>query len=82
LGFCFTSKGTIARLKRAAELDPADPSIAEFLGDLYVECEQFTEAEPHYERAIALAPEERSTLHLWFGWALQEDSRLDEAGEQ
>jgi tetratricopeptide (TPR) repeat protein len=72
----------IVRLKRAAELDPADPSIAEFLGDLYVECEQFTDAVPHYERAIALAPEERSTLHLSLGWALQEDGRLDEAGEQ
>jgi Flp pilus assembly protein TadD len=82
LGFCFTSKGTIARLKRAAEFDPADPSIAEFLGDLFVECEQFTDAVPHDERAIALAPEERSTLHLSLGSALQEDGRLDEAGEQ
>lgn len=71
----------LIRLKRAQELDPADPSTAEFLGDLYVECEQFAEAVPHYKRAIALAPDERSALHLSLGWALQEEGRLDEAGE-
>jgi tetratricopeptide (TPR) repeat protein len=71
----------LVHLKGARELDPTDFSIAEFLGDLYVECEQFAEAAPHYQRAIALAPDERWSLHLSLGWALQEDGRLDEAGE-
>ncbi len=46
----------LTHLKRARELDPADPTIAEFLGDLFVECEQFAEAVTHYRRAIDLAP--------------------------
>ncbi len=68
-------------LKRARELDPADAAIAEFLGDLCVECGEFGEAVPHYEQAIALATEPRYMLHLSLGWALQEDGRLDRAGE-
>jgi tetratricopeptide (TPR) repeat protein len=72
----------LTALKRAQELDPADPAIREFLGDLCVECGQFGEAVPHYEQAIALTPEARFMLHLSLGWALQEDGRLDKAGEQ
>ena len=71
-----------AWLKRAQELDPTDPTIPEFLGELYVACEEFGEAVPHYERAIALVPEPRFMLHLSLGLAFQEDGRLEKAGEQ
>ena len=36
-------------LKHARELDPANPAIPEFLGDICVECAEFGEAVPYYE---------------------------------
>jgi len=69
-------------LERAQELDPADPTVPEFLGDLCMEREEFVQAVRSYERALALAPVEKAGLHLSLGWALQEDGRLTEAGDQ
>jgi len=69
-------------LERAQQLDPADPTFPEFLGDLYMEREEFVLAVRAYERALALAPDEKPALHLSLGWALQEGGRLTEAGDQ
>ncbi len=68
-------------LKRAIELDPVNPTFEEFLAELYTEREDPSEAIPHYERALALAEEERPGLHLSLGWALQEEGRIVEARE-
>jgi len=69
-------------LERAIELDPADPTFPEYLGELYMEREEFARAVRSYEQALALATHENPALHLALGWALQEDGRLTEAGDQ
>lgn len=69
-------------VQRAIEIDPADPAFPEILGDLQMDREEYGEAVAAYERAISLSTEERPLLHLSLGWALQEEGRLAEAGEQ
>jgi tetratricopeptide (TPR) repeat protein len=69
-------------LRRAIELDPEDATFPEFLGDVQMEREEFGEAVASYQRALDVATEPKPTLRLSLGWALQEDGRLDEAGEQ
>jgi tetratricopeptide (TPR) repeat protein len=68
-------------MKRAVELDPLNATFEEFLAELYTEREDPGEAIPHYERAVALAEDERPGIHLSLGWALQEEGRLTEARE-
>jgi len=85
LGLCLRREGqwseAAERFKRAIELDPADSTFPEFLGDVYLERHDFPEAISCYERALALGALERPVLHLSLGWALQEDGRIEEAGE-
>ena len=69
-------------LKRAIELDPADPDFAEFLGDLCVARQDFAEAINCYSSGIAISRVEKSRLHVSLGWALQEEGRLGEAHTQ
>jgi tetratricopeptide (TPR) repeat protein len=68
-------------LKKAAELEPANPTFWEYLAELQDEREEPGEAIPCWERAIALAETDRPGPHLSLGWALQEEGRLDEARE-
>ncbi len=85
LGLCLRREGQLSeaaeRFKRAIELDGADPIFPQFLGDLYLERQQFTEAISAYEHSLALGSLDRPVLHLALGWALQEDGRIEEAGE-
>jgi tetratricopeptide (TPR) repeat protein len=68
-------------LKRAVELDPTNATFEEFLAELYVEREDPGEAIPHFERALILSEEERPSVHLSLGWALQDEGRHAEARE-
>ena len=69
-------------LKYARQLNPFDPAIAEFLGDLYVEREEFGEAVPHYEQAIALVPATAVHASPFPGSGASGRRPLDKAGEQ
>jgi tetratricopeptide (TPR) repeat protein len=69
-------------LKRAIALAPAEARFPEILGDLHMERRDFAEAIACYERARLLATDANPFLHLSLGWALQEEGRLAEAGEQ
>ena len=86
LGLSFKRQGRLDEaavcLKRASELDPAEPDFAEFLGDFYVARLDFLEAINCYKRAIAISRVEKAGLHLSLGWALQEHGRLGEAHEE
>jgi tetratricopeptide (TPR) repeat protein len=69
-------------LERAVELDPTDPAFPEFLGELYMEREEFARAAASYERALAISTQDSAGLRLALGWALQEDGRINEAGQE
>ncbi len=69
-------------LKQAVELDPENADFHEWLGDLYAEWEEPTEAIPCYERAVALTSKVRPPLHLSLGQALLDEGRLTEAEAQ
>jgi tetratricopeptide (TPR) repeat protein len=85
LGLVLRREGKLADavhwLKRAVELDPEDAGSWEALAELQVEREEFAEAIPCWERALALAEQGRAGLHVALGWSLQEEGRLAEAGE-
>jgi tetratricopeptide (TPR) repeat protein len=69
-------------LKQATELEPENASFWEYLAGLQDEREEPAEAIPCWERAIALAAQDRPGPHLSLGWALQEEGRLEESREQ
>ena len=69
-------------LKRAIELDPADPDLAEFLGDLCRRQAGFCRGDQLLLAGIAISRVEKSRLHVSLGWALQEEGRLGKAHTQ
>jgi tetratricopeptide (TPR) repeat protein len=85
LGLCLRRQGQLGEAeehsKRAIELDPADSTFPEFLGDLYLERQEYTAAIALYERALALGASDRPVLHLSLGWAFQEVGRIEDAGD-
>ena len=67
-------------LKKAVELEPANIDFWQWLAELHDEMEESGESIPCWERVVALDPD-RSSAHLSLGWALQDESRFDEARE-
>jgi tetratricopeptide (TPR) repeat protein len=86
MGLILQKEGKLADalhwLERAVELAPKDATFWEALAELRAEREEFAEAVPCWQRVLALAEKDRPGPHLSLGWALQEEGRLTEAGEQ
>jgi tetratricopeptide (TPR) repeat protein len=68
-------------LKRAVELEPRDASFWQFLAELHADLEEQEQAIPCWQKVVALTPD-AVFARLSLGWALQEEGRLSEAGEQ
>jgi tetratricopeptide (TPR) repeat protein len=86
LGLVLRSEGKLGDAlhwhKRAVELAPDDAGYWEALAELHTEREEFAESVTCWRRVLALAPQDRAGPHLSLGWALQEEGRMAEAGEQ
>ena len=67
-------------LKKAVELEPGNIDFWQWLAELHDEMEESVESIPCWERVVALDPD-RAAAHLSLGWALQDESRFDEARE-
>ena len=67
-------------LKKAVELEPGNVDFWQWLAELHDEMEESAESIPCWERVVALDPD-RASAHLSLGWALQDESRFDEARE-
>ncbi|MCD6353671.1 MAG: tetratricopeptide repeat protein, partial [Proteobacteria bacterium] len=63
LGWVYFKKGQIKKaireLEKAAELIPEDPTIAEHLGDAYLESAMIDKAKVQYEKALRTNPEKK-----------------------
>jgi tetratricopeptide (TPR) repeat protein len=69
-------------LKRATELEPKNASFWESLAELYGLLDKYADAIPCWERMLALTSDDRPAPRISFGWALQEEGRLEEAEQQ
>ncbi len=56
--------GALAKLERAAELEPADPTVNHHLGDVYARLGRHDEARWQWTRALSLNPEAREKAAL------------------
>ena len=68
-------------LVRAVGLDPDRPVYWQHLAEVYGGLEQYHAAIQCWKRVLALTSEDRASLHLALGQALEEANRLDEAEE-
>ena len=68
-------------LVRAVGLDPDRPVYWQHLAEVYGGLEQYHAAIQCWKRVLALTSEDRASLHLALGQALEEANRLDEAAE-
>ena len=54
-------KAALGQLERAASLLPADPTVTEHLGDVYLKLDRPDEAKIQWQRALRLGPDEPET---------------------
>ncbi len=68
-------------LERAARLDSGNPVAWRRLAELQERRDDFPRASAAWGRAVALAPRQ-ADLRVGWGWAMQEQGRLNDAAEQ
>ena len=71
-------KDALVWTKKAVELDAGNVNFWQQLAELHGELEEPDLAIPCWQRVIELGPE-RAGAHVSLGWALQEESRFEEA---